>query len=151
MVSGLVACGSSSPGTTDSAAGGGACGTPATNLAPQIDKVSHAGAPPAMTGGTLVDGTYFLSAMDQYNGENGSLIHQETWIYAAGTLTVLSDEVGKPQIRASGTFTTNGTTVTATLTCGVQATLMNQYTATATTLVTVNQGDANELHTFTKQ
>lgn len=146
----LGACGGGTDSTTD-AAGGGACGTPVTNPAAQIHKMSHAGPPPAMTGGTVVDGAYYLTAMDTYNGATGDSVHQEDWTFTSGTVTVLSTEPGMAEIRASGTYMMSGTTLNVALTCGVTATLANAYTATATQLVTVNQGDSNELHTFTKQ
>jgi hypothetical protein len=104
-----------------------------------------------MTGGTIVDGTYFLTAMDKYNGETGTSQHQETWVFSGNTAQVVQLD----GTRLSLTYVMSSTNVlTYTVTCpAAQAgtTAMSPYTATPTQLVTVNSDDANELHTFTKQ
>ena len=120
------------------------------NAAPVVDKNHHAEAPPVMTGGTIADGTYFLTAMDKYNGETGTshapgdlgLLRQHHPGRAAGRHPLLAQLRGREQ------------RLTYTITCpAAQAgmTGMSPYTATATQIVTVNSDDANELHTFTKQ
>ena len=73
-------------GQAGGAAGGGGAPGACNNLvnsAQVIDKNHHAEAPPVMTGGTIADGTYFLTAMDKYNGETGTSTHQEVWVYPA--------------------------------------------------------------------
>jgi hypothetical protein len=141
-------------GAAGGAAGGGG-GAPGAcnnlvNGAQVIDKNHHAEAPPVMTGGTIVDGTYFLTAMDKYNGETGTSTHQETWVFAGNTVQVVQQD----GTHFSLTYTAANNILTYTITCPASQagmTGMSPYTATATQLVTVNSDDANELHTFTKQ
>lgn len=129
----------------------GAC-TALVNAGPQVSKTSHPEAPPAMTGGTIVDGTYFLTAMDKYNGKMGSNTHQETWRFSGGKVEVASAQSDKPAaLKASGTYTVSGNQVTLTITCPMTATFVSPYTATATELRTINSDDPNEMHTFTRQ
>jgi hypothetical protein len=133
--------------------GGMACNQ-LVNGAPVVSKATHAGPAPTMTGGTVVDGTYFLTAIDKYNDETGSGMHQETWVFAGNTFqSVTSDTVdGKVNFRASGTYTTAGNKVTLSITCPGVASLSTVFTATATQIQTVDLSDTDqEMHTFTKQ
>jgi hypothetical protein len=140
-------------GAAGGAAGGGGAPVACNNLvngAQVIDKNHHAEAPPVMTGGTIVDGTYFLTAMDKYNGETGTSTHQEVWVYSGNTIQVVEQN----GTHLSLTYTAANNALTYTITCpAAQAGMMgtSAYTATATQIVTVNSDDANELHTFTKQ
>jgi hypothetical protein len=147
--------------TTDSATasdtGSGADANPTdvcaevANVGGQVMKDHDPGPPPAMTGGTVVDGTYVLTKMVQYNGENGQLAHQETMVFKNGNGQIVGTESGKTQ-RLFFSYTTSGNEMTKVVTCGGPAgSVVQKYTATATTFVSVNNGDANELHTFTKQ
>ena len=149
--------GTSVGGQAGSAAGGasggggvaGACNN-LVNTAQVIDKNHHAEAPPVMTGGTVVDGTYYLTAMDKYNGETGTSTHQEVWVFSGNTAQVVQQDGS----HISLTYVAANNTLTYTITCPASAAGMmgvSAYTATATQLVIVNSDDANELHTFTKQ
>ena len=122
------------------------------NAAPVVDKAHHAGAAPVMTGGPIADGTYYLTAMDKYNGETGTSTHQEVWVYAGNTIQVIQQDGTRFSLSYVASSTTN--TLTYTITCPASqagTTGVSPYTATATQIVTVNSDDANELHTFTKQ
>jgi hypothetical protein len=140
-------------GAAGGAGGGGGAPVACNNLvngAQVIDKNHHAEAPPVMTGGTIVDGTYFLTAMDKYNGETGTSTHQEVWVYSGNTIQVVQQD----GTHFSLSYVVANNTLTYTITCpAAQAgmTGVSAYTATATQIVTVNSDDANELHTFTKQ
>lgn len=127
--------------------------TSIANTGPVVSKTSHPEPPPAMTGGTIADGRYHLTAMDKYNGKSGSNTHQETWVFAGGKLEVVSTQSDKPGVvvRASGAYAAAGTTVTATFACPSSLTLTNAYTATPTEIRTVNADDPNEIHTLTLQ
>lgn len=145
--------GSAAPdaGTTPDAGSTGACNDVALG-GQVIPKTTNAGPTPAMTGGTLVDGTYHLTRMDKYSGGVGSNTHQETWVYANGTVEVASTASDKPGIfRASGTFSTASGELVIDFTCPQVGTRAVAYTATPTQLVTRNQGDPNETHTFTRE
>ncbi|HEX3904722.1 MAG TPA: hypothetical protein VH853_17945 [Polyangia bacterium] len=135
------------------AAGGGGAPVACNNLvnsAPLVDKNHHAEAPPVMTGGTIADGTYFLTAMDKYNGETGTSSHQEVWVYSGNTIQVVQED----GTHFSLSYVAANNALTYTITCpAAQAGMMgvSPYTASATQIVSVNSDDANELHTFTKQ
>ena len=103
-----------------------------------------------MTGGTIADGTYFLTAMDKYNGETGTSQHQETWVFSGNTIQVVMLDGS----RLSLTYVAANNAVTYTITCPASqaGTIgVSPYTATATQIVTVNADDPDELHTLTKQ
>ncbi|HXJ20525.1 MAG TPA: hypothetical protein VMT03_09855 [Polyangia bacterium] len=137
-------------GGAGGAAGAQACNS-LINNAPVVNKDHDPAAPPAMTGGTLTPGLYYLTKMVQYNGENGNTAHQETWSFSASNTF---DVVQLDGTRYSGTYAVSGTTVTLTITCPAAAAgrvVASPYTATATQLVTINSDDANEAHTFTLQ
>ena len=140
-------------GQAGGAAGGGGAPGACNNLvnsAQVIDKNHHAEAPPVMTGGTIADGTYFLTAMDKYNGETGTSTHQEVWVYSGNTIQVVQQD----GTHFTLSYVAANNVLTYTITCpAAQAgvTGMSPYTATATQIVSVNSDDANELHTFTKQ
>lgn len=145
----LAAC---SPSTSSAPADGSSTCNAITNVAPIVGKTTHAGPPPAMTGGTVMDGTYVLTAMDKYNGTTGSNTHQETWIFSAGQVQIVAvDSSMSGEIRAAGTYATVGNGMTLNLTCPTSTSVMNPYTASATQLLLVNANDPNEIHTFTRQ
>ncbi len=117
-----------------------------------ISKTTHPEPTPTMTGGPLVDGTYFLTAMDKYNGKVGSNTHKETLVFSGGRVESVNLQSDKPgEQRASGTYSTSGTTLTLNITCPVTATLNSPYTATPTQITFVNANDPNEAHTYTKR
>lgn len=138
-------------GPTADAGPMGACNA-VVNGASMVSKTTNAGPTPTMTGGTIVDGTYFLTHMDRYNGSTGSSVHQETWGFSGGNVQIVTlKDTDGTTLHYSGTYATADTTMTLNVTCpGVQS-LSGAYTATATQLVLVNADDANETHTFTKQ
>ncbi|HVY40186.1 MAG TPA: hypothetical protein VHM31_19740, partial [Polyangia bacterium] len=138
--------GGAAGGSAGGAGGAAACNT-LVNGAPVVNKDHDPGAPPAMTGGTIVSGTYYLTKMVQYNGENGDTAHRETWVLSNGAL----QGVALDGSRFSGTYATSGTNLILSVTCPATQTVTMPYTATATQIVTVNQGDANEVHTMTLQ
>jgi hypothetical protein len=128
----------------------GSC-SPITPAGAIVHKDHDPGPPPAMTGGTIVDGVYALTKMVQYNGESGDTPHKDSMVFASGTgqIAGLKDGTG-PQQTAFFSYTTAGNELSLTLTCGMSGMVKLKYTATATTITTVNDSDPNELHTFTK-
>jgi hypothetical protein len=145
-----AASGTPTDSGTPEASSGDVCAEIAQQGA-SIDKDHDPGPPPAMTGGTIADGTYVLTKMVQYNGENGNLAHQETIVFAGGNGQIVGTESGATK-RLFFTYTTSGNEITEVVSCGgPAASVKQQYTATATTYVSVNSGDKNELHTFTKK
>jgi hypothetical protein len=151
--SGTVAVTDSGAGTDSASAAdsGTASCTAVTNVGTIVNKDHDPGAPPAMTGGAIVDGTYTLTKMVQYNGENGNTPHKETSVFAGGEGQIVGAKDGTgAEERVFFTYTTSGNELTLTLGCGASGTVKLLYTATATTITTVNQDDPNELHTSTK-
>jgi hypothetical protein len=123
-------------------------GTPAGQ---ECNSVKATGAPvtpacvsgtlPAGQGGTIVDGTYVLTAQTYYNPTNcPTLALSETLLFGGGCLDVAT---GTPfPATASGTFTVSGARLMLTRTCihididGATTTpdmAMNTFTATPTT------------------
>jgi hypothetical protein len=117
------------------------------NGASVVNKDHDPGATPVMTGGTIVSGTYYLTKMVQYNGENGNTAHRETWLLSNGSFQAVSLDGS----HLSGTYSTSGTNLIINITCPATQMVTLPYTATATQIVTVNPDDANEAHTMTLQ
>jgi hypothetical protein len=146
-------------GATGTGGNGGATGA-CNNLqlagAP-VTKTTNAGPAPAMTGGTVSLGTYMLTAMNKYNGTQGSNTHREIWTFTAGHVEAVTQDSdgGNVITHYSGTFTTSGNSVVITITCpaGAPAPLTLQYTATATDIKTLSEPTSSdqEVHTITKQ
>ncbi|HTQ06282.1 MAG TPA: hypothetical protein VMI54_20610 [Polyangiaceae bacterium] len=137
-------------GTGGTAGGASVACNDVVNGAPLVNKDHDPAAPPKMTGGTIADGTYYLTKVVQYNGENGNTAQRETWVISGNTIEV----VNLDGTRYSGTYTTSGHELTLTLTCPASAVGMVpvfSYTATSTQIVTLQPDDANEAHTMTLQ
>jgi hypothetical protein len=183
-VIGAVLCvlaGCSSTGTSADAAtgkdaptGGGMCG--ADNPAGQeCTSLKATGAPvtatcmtgtlPSGQGGTIVDGTYVLTAQTYYNRNTCPTIAlSETIAFAGGCLELAS---GNPlPATASGPFTVSGANITLTESCihlGVDGetvrpdTSMKTFTATATTFTLFSRDapdagtSTNSVTVYTKQ
>jgi hypothetical protein len=69
----LLGCGGGADGGVDGGAAGVNCDAMA-NVGGVISVASEAGPPPAMTGGTVTDGTYVLTSEVFYNGESEDTI-----------------------------------------------------------------------------
>jgi hypothetical protein len=124
---------------------------------------ADAAAPPAQSGGALVSGTYFLTAMSYY--ESGCAADETLRVAilvsadpggASGTMTEVSEATAGNSSAGgciSGTFQATGSTLVRTS----HTTLTESFTATPTgfTLVDGEEADAGDceptLMTFTKQ
>ena len=138
-------------GGSDGSGSGSAC-DPVTPGGAVIQKTSDPSAPPTMTGGTIADGVYELTQMVVYNGMTGDTPHKDTMVFAGGHGQIAGLQNGTgTQMNAYFDYMTSGSDLILTLTCGGSGSVTLKYTATATTITTVNAGDPNELHTFTKQ
>lgn len=147
----LAACGGDDAASQDAATSAGFTCDPFTNAGDPITPASHAGAPPAMTGGTIADGTYVLTAWDQYNDSSNGGVHQETFVFSNGMLKHIEAKPGSSPIVRAGTYATSGTTLDMNLQCPQTITVPVQYTATATTLAFVAPDDSDRVQTYTKQ
>lgn len=145
-----AACGNGSSGGGGAGGGSAAC-APAANVASIVNKAHDPGPPPVMTGGAIADGTYVLTKMVQYNGENGNTPHKETFVFAGGTGQTVSAADGTgPDIPIFFTYATAGNQLTLTFTCGLTGSVTMAYTVAGTDITTVNPDDPNELHTISK-
>jgi hypothetical protein len=106
-----------------------------------------------MTGGTIADGKYFLTKIDQFNGETGNTPHQETWVFS-GSSVQIAEVDGTTSERFSGTISANANVLTLTLTCPASlagTVIASPFTATGNQLTTIDSHDANEMSTYTQQ
>lgn len=114
--------------------------------------------PPTPQGGTMVDGTYAMTAASIYTGPNGPSGPSgmaQTTIQVSGT-TIQIVEVGQPPTRTV-TLATSGTSFTATDTCPDAKVTQGSYTATPTSILIFLDGGTDDagartvVETFTKQ
>jgi hypothetical protein len=150
----LLGCGGGDDDTADGGAAGVDCDAIA-NVGAVISVTSEAGPPPALTGGTVIDGTYVLTSEVFYNGESDDTItSKRTLVIAEGTLKNVESKDGDPDRIIAGTYSTSGTALTLSTVCPRATTLVFPYTATATTVALLtNDGttDGNDLETYSKQ
>jgi hypothetical protein len=114
------------------------------------------GSPPTPTGGTIVDGTYFQTSEDDYNGQSFEGAMQRVMIIdqAHGDLRMnVSKTGGGTQAVAGSIAVTSPTFLLDATVCGAPAgsVLTIHYTATATTLSWVDPNHANRVQNFAKQ
>ena len=131
----------------------GACNT-LTNDAPVVSKTTHAGAAPAMTGGTIADGTYILTAIDKYNGSVGTNTLQEKWVFSGNTLQIVGSDSssGVGETHASATYAVTGNSITITASCPGPTSWTTLYTATPTEFQTEDtSSNDDEVHTYALQ
>ncbi len=131
-------------GSAGSSAGG--CNS-VVNSAPVVGEFQATANPPVPLGGTIVDGTYYLSESISYTGPNGAsgptgMTIQDTLVItnaASGIATVeeVTSSNAAPDERTSFTFTPVGTMATAAVTCPTPDSLSFGYTATATTFMPI--------------
>jgi hypothetical protein len=142
----------------DAGDGAVACNTLA-NTATQVTGAQVAANPPALTGGTVVDGTYSLTNLTIYTGPDGPAgatgMSQTTIEISGATIQVVTN--GTPGTRTEMFTSTAGGTFTATDTCPDTSAFQGAYSATSTTFVVQFPGGTDDAgvrtvqETFTKQ
>ena len=126
---------------------------PPDNTAPAIDVTSVAEDPPAMTGGTIADGTYYLTSFVVYTGPDGGTVPagsslKATLVIAAGRAQFVDNASGP----SAWTLLASGTNLTIRHTCPKKYDRQVQYTATPTTFAYAFEENGYPLvETFTKQ
>jgi hypothetical protein len=128
------------------------------NDAPVVDVTQVAADPPVPQGGTIVDGTYWQTALAIYTGPSGpagaSGTSQMTAQIQGETVQIVSN--GQPA-RRTVTLMTSDAGFTSVDTCPTPQTAEGQYTATPTTLTIFLAGGADDagprtvVETLTKQ
>lgn len=128
----------------------GAC-TSAVNGGTVIPETAGSGTFPTPAGGTILDGTYYLTKHEVYPpGAPDANMRKRTWVFSSGTFQAVNDDIGKPATKLSGTMAVSGTKVTLTVTCPMSVVATINFTATATTF-TEHASSGEDLFIFTKQ
>lgn len=131
--------GASEGGAADSAPAedaGSNC-TNQENSAPAITSNANPNPLPTPQGGTVVDGTYYLTSETAYGSTtNGGTKHQETLVISKGTMAIVKIGLTNPIDRATWTFTTSGTNLTRTRTCPSAKTETLGYDAAPASFIT---------------
>lgn len=131
------------------------------NTAPVVAEQNVASAPPTPAGGTIADGTYFLTAAKVFTGAGGAtgptgVTYQMDSKWAGGAFEYVEAITGGTGAggKYAGTYATSGTAITITFTCGSTGksgfTLFDA-TATSFTIYTPPSGGTANGWVFTKQ
>ena len=127
---------------------GGGCNS-TTNEGTLVTAIA-AGPYPTFTGGTVLDGTYVLTAWEEPGGAGRTARH--TLVLAGGNAHWVRDIDTAPTDRREYTYTTAGSKFTQALTCPTTGTAPIDYTATATTITFgYNIGGIGSVFTYTKK
>lgn len=140
----VMSCASPVVGSPDGAGGdagplGGACNaTPIS--APAVAGTMLTSPPatqPVPAGGTIVDGTYFLTAHETYDAPASGVTYQTVMVIRGSHIELAQIRNAGAEERATLDLTTTGTQFHATTTCPVVGTVLaySAYTATPTQLV----------------
>lgn len=144
----------------DGGAGGNFCTTAPScattvNGACTVTTVQAAGTLPTFTGGTVADGTYFLTAATTYGSSaTAGQTQRVTMTFTAGAFTLVqdSDVSCNSAPSAAGTTSTSGTRMTLAVTCPGGVSESFSYTATPTTFSYSDaSGTTGTLFDFTRQ
>jgi len=143
-VSSILACGETQTAATDAGVDEGAAACNQLTLPPSVAITAMSGTPAAAAGGTISDGTYVLTEVDDYN--TGDAFAGQP---AAGVLVVSGSTIDVARLGAKGdvsrysvTFSVSGTTLVETGTCGLAMPLSEGFTATATSITLVDTSPA---------
>lgn len=132
----------------DAATDAGSCNT-VVNGAAVVGEVAGVGATPAGAGGTIVDGTYFLTKHEVYLPDTPDAnSRRRTAVIAGNSLMIVQNDTGKPEERIAATFVAAASNLALTVTCPAAASVAIPYTATPTTFTL---HDKNDIFTYTKQ
>jgi hypothetical protein len=99
----------------------------------------QAGTPPEPAGGMIVDGTYVLTATDDYE-PGDALAGQSTsavMVVSDGSIQFASNGAKGGQIRFNASYTLSSTGIEQTGTCGLTQPLSEGYTSTPTTITLI--------------
>ncbi len=147
--------GGSGAGDAASDAYGAACNTLTTGASVTIVCAPDGGMPAAPTGGTIVPGTYVLSAITEYGGCTPAAIAQ-TVVLTENTVETVADSTITGPSRVNATYVVSGASFVQTGTC--PTTDMNTYpfsvtTAAGVTTMTLlsSSGTTTIVAVYTKQ
>ncbi len=136
--------GGSSTGGTGGSSTGGTGGTSACNSlvndGADVPETAETGTPPTMTGGSIADGTYVLTARKDWQGSCNCTTRQKLSITGTAVQVVTRTDAGADQ-RFGGTLSIAGKAATLNVTCPGAQTKALEYTATATELQLFDPAD----------
>ncbi len=143
----LSGCG----GGDDSGGAGGATGGCNTlvNDGGDVPELAATGAPPTMTGGAIADGTYVLTARQDWQGSCNCTTRQKL-VVAAGQAQLVQHTDSAPDLHLTAALTTSGNALSLKVSCPAATTMDLLYTATATEIQVFDPKDQS-LNVFTKQ
>ncbi len=146
--------GTSGGGTSGSGGSGGTVCNQLVNLGTAITPVGNSAQKPNMTGGNIVDGTYILTSIVEYDTTSGFTETRKRTLKVNGnTVQVVNSDNGGPDVHATISIAPAGTSplLNAAFTCpAVSGTLADYYTAASTSLQLRKSGD-NQVYTYTLQ
>lgn len=110
-----------------------------------VNWVALATAPPAPGGGTVLDGTYALTATNVYTGTGGATgtlgSWRQLWTFSGSSAAVVLRYADGTTERHTGTYGVSGTTLTFIESCPSDGTVKQfEYTATTTSLTVQDAG-----------
>jgi hypothetical protein len=103
------------------------------NTGAAIDVTKSSQMAPSPEGGAVADGTYDLTAIDDYDGEGGAqpLGLRSTFVIAGNVIQFVDDTADAAPIRGTLLISTSGTTMTMTQTCPTSSNGTSAYSATS--------------------
>jgi hypothetical protein len=128
----------------------GGCNTFA-NIGQTITRTVEQGAPPTMTGGTILDGTYVAIDVVHYNGDTTPFSISETSIIAGNYDAWVSSTNGQPEVRYTTTFTTTNNQIAFTVCCPAFFNFSISYATDGITLSHVDTGNPNRVITYLRR
>ena len=103
---------------------------------------------PAAQGGSIIDGTYELTQLVNYNASGAGQPLRATKVISQGTIaSTVVDQSGNLPTMSSGSYTVSGTTLTWNITCPSASTSTYAYTATGNQLILYQAVGASALAT----
>jgi hypothetical protein len=128
----------------------GACNT-FDNISQTITRTIDQGSPPTMTGGTLVDGTYVVTSIVHYNGDNAPYTLAETSVIGGGIDAWVASTNGQAPVRYTTTFSTVNNQLVFAFCCPAAGNLTILYTTDGTTISHVDPANPNRIIVYTRQ
>ena len=140
--------GGSSTGGTGGTGGSSACNA-LVNDGADIPETAQTGTPPAMTGGSVTDGTYVLTSRKDWQGSCGCTTRQKILV-SGGKIQLVTRTDSKPDQHMSATATFASNKLSLAVDCPTAAKQEHTYTATATELQIFSASD-QALSVYTKK
>jgi hypothetical protein len=121
------------------------------NVSQTVTRTVDQGSPPTMTGGTIVDGTYVVTSIVQYNGDVTPYSLKETSVIGGNMDAWVAETNGMAAVRYTTTFTTTSNQMAFTFCCPIALNLTILYTTDGTTLSHIDSSNPNRVITYTRR